>query len=301
MKISAWICLSALAVASIPSASAAEAIGFVKDGGGTFVSYEVNGVPLLDSFYFLFTDFEDRNIQAISVQPASPVADPCFDCSPVPAGKMFLTFQDEEGDESYFFHVSHVELPAPVLRHRDSDYCRKTCSHLLDAKPRDSVFVIVGFSFFYPGRDHHIERIGIWEENGVLEVFFHDDKLHGDDDLFRYELEYVYLPASMVARQGNASGNGAVGSDSATLPFQLPGQVPGPIGPTVLRGFDFVFHGELDVGLTYDQEIREIGVRTPGNKVEVFFANEELDLFDWGVDWAALANVPVFDPGAPRR
>jgi hypothetical protein len=298
MNISAWLCFSALTVASIPSASASETIGFFKDGGGTFQPYEVNGVPLLDSFHFLFTDYEDRNIQAISVQPASPVPDPCFECSPVPEGQIFLTFQDEEGDEAYFYRVSHVELSAPVTRHRDSDYCRKSCSRLLDPKPRDSVFVIVGFSFFYPGRDHHVERIGIWEENGVLEVHFHD---YGDDDLFRYELEYVYLPASMVALQGNVSGTEALGSDSATLPFQPPTQVPGAIGPTVLRGFDFVFLGELDVGLTYDQEIREIGVRTPGNKVEVFFANEELDRFNWGIDWAALANVPVSDPGTPRR
>lgn len=287
--------------AFLTPASSAEVIGFDNDGGGIFRKYPVNGVPLLDSFYFLFTSYEDRNIQSIAVQPSSPINNPCYDCADVPEGDIFLSMRDEEGDEPYYFRASHIEVDASVPRHRDADYCKKSCRRVLAPKPRNSVFVIVGFSFFYPGRDHHVQRIGMWEQDGVLDVHFHDDEDHGDDDLFRYELEYVYLPASMVARQGNAAKNEARGSDSVVLDLPSPILTPGAIGPTVLRGFDFVFLPELDVGLTFDQEIREIGVRTPGNRIEVFFANEEFDRFNWGIDWAALANVPTSDPGTPRR
>ncbi len=283
-----WLYCAALVLAAyLPAAPAAEVEGYSK-GGGTFQPYPVSGVPLLDSFYFRFTDHE-RHVQAITVEPASPVHDPCAECSPVPAGQIFLTFQDEDRDDEYFFRVSHVELPGSVQRHRTSDYCQETCKQLLDSHPRDSVFVITGFSFFFPGADHHLKRVGLWEQNGVLEVHFADEN---HDNLFRYELEYVYLPASMVTARGNISGVEARGA--ASVPLNLG---PAATGPTVLRGFDLIFRPELDWGLTYDQEIREIGVRTPGNRVEVYFANDDRDRFDWGVDWAVLARVPVVDPG----
>lgn len=286
----ALYCAAIALAAHLSAAHAAEIEGYSR-GGGVFRSYAVNGVPLLDSFYFRFTDHE-RHVQAIQVEPASPVHNPCAECSPVPPGQIFLTFQDEDRDDEYFYKVSHVDLPAGVQRHRTSDYCLETCKQLLDSHERGSVFVITGFAFFFPGADHHLKRVGLWEQNGVLEVHFTDENR---DNLFRYELEYVYLPAAMVAAHGNVSGVEARGGASATLNL-------GPVatGPTVLCGFDLVFRPELDLGLTYDQEIQEIGVRTPGNKVEVYFANDDLDRFDWGVDWAVLARVPVFDPGSPR-
>ena len=124
--------------------------------------------------------------------------------------------------------------------------------------------------------------MAIWKENGALTVHFTDDNGTDTEDLFRYELEYVYLPPEMIPIRGHVSGVGARGDDSATIDL-------GPVltGPTVLRGFDLVFlKEENDWGDDKeDTEIREIGVRTPGNRVEVIFSNDKRSAFDWGVDW----------------
>jgi len=278
-----------LLLALAPVASAVEASGSSIDGGGVFAKYPVDGVPLLKYFFFQFTDGDDHNIQAISVQPASPVPDPCFDCYPTPEGQIFVTLQDEDRDDPYGFQIQHVDVPVGVRR-RIADYCTDTCRLPLVRPARDSVFVIVGFSFFYPGADHHIQRIGLWEEDGEVVVHFRDET---GDDQFRFELEYVYLPPSMVPKRGNVSGVNASGSAVAHVDL-------GPVatGPTVLRGFDFLFRPELDVGLTYDQELHTFGIRTRDNKIEVIFWNDDFDLFDWGVDWGAV-KVSVLDP--PRR
>jgi len=296
-----YVLVLTFAGACLSTASAAEVTGIAK--GGTFQPYLINGVPLLDSFYFRFAVHE-MDVQAISVQPASPIPDPCYECSDVPAGQIFLTIQDNKVDEDrgddedeYFYRVSHADLPASVFRHRTSDYCRNTCGQWLNRPSRDSVFVITGFSFFFPAGDHHLKRVAIWEENGVLTVHFTDDNGTDHADLFRYELEYVYLPPEMIPIRGHVSGVGARGGARATIDL-------GPVltGPTVLRGFDLIFQKEvIDWGDDKeDQEIREIGVRTPGNRVEVFFSNDRQSAFDWGVDWGALSRLPVIFPTPPR-
>jgi hypothetical protein len=270
--------------------SAAEVMGYAQ-GGGTFRPYQISGVPLLDSFYFRYTDGE-RHVQAITVEPASPIPDPNPQGSDVPAGQIFLTLQDKGRDDEYFYRVSHAAVPEGVFRHRTFDYCKRTCRQWLNRPSRDSVFVITSFSFLFPGTDHHLKRVGLWEENGELVVHFEDQN---GDDLFRYDLEYVYLPSSMIPIRGHVSGVEARGGASATIDL-------GPVmtGPTVLRGFDLVFLPELDIGIREDQEIKEIGVRTPGNRIEVYYSNDDADRFDWGVDWGALARLPVLDPDPPR-
>ena len=123
------LCSAALLLfwAHIPAASAVEVSGFSK-GGGSFQPYKVNGVPMLDSFFFQFTDGDDHNVQAIAVEPASPVPNPCFDCSNVPPGMIFVTLQDEDRDDPFFFDVSHVDVPVGI-RQRVSDYCEATLSN----------------------------------------------------------------------------------------------------------------------------------------------------------------------------
>ena len=278
----------AFAGALLP-ASAAEVSGFAERG--TFQPYEISGVPLLDSFFFRYHN-DEHHLQAIQIEPASPIPNPCAECADVPAGQIFLTFQDEGADDNYFYRVSHASVPEGVFRHRTSDFCKNTCSQWLNRPSRDHVFVITGFTFFFPGKDHRLTRIAIWEENGQLTVHYKD---RNGDDLFRYDLEYVYLPREMIPITGHVSGVEARGEASATLDL-------GPVrtGPTVLRGFDLVFLPDLDFGMDYDQEVREIGIRTPENRIEVFFSNNDRDRFDWGVDWGALSRLPVVFPDPPR-
>jgi hypothetical protein len=281
----------AFAGGSLSTASAAEVTGYAR-GGGTFQPYEITGVPLLDSFYFRYTGGE-RHVQAIAVEPASPIPNPNPQDPDAPAGEIFLTLQDYGRDDEYFYSVSHAAVPEGVFRHRTFASCRKTCSEWLNPPSRDSVFVITGFSFTFPGTDHHLKRVGLWEENGVLVVHFEDDN---GDDLFRYDLEYVYLPPSMIPIRGHVSGVEARGAASAEIDL-------GPLatGPTVLRGFDLVVRPELQIGIVEDQEIKEIGVRTPGNRIEVYYSNADADhRFDWGVDWGALTRLPVVNPDPPR-
>jgi hypothetical protein len=278
-----------IAGAFVTPASAAELEGIAETT--TFREYPITGVPLLDSFYFRFIE-HDHHIEAIGVKPASPIPDPCYECAEVPPGLMEVSFHDEGRDDNYYFRISHAELPANVLRHRISGYCNKTCTELLDPHPRDSVFVITGFTFYFIGGDQRLNRVGLWEDNGQLVVHFRDDD---GKELFRYDLEYVYLPPAMIPIRGHVEGVNARGGVS--VPIDL-----GPVamGPTVLRGFDLVFRpGDKD------QNIWEIGVRTPGKTIEVFFSSDEhaenWGQFDWGVDWGALSRIPVFDPGPPRR
>ena len=278
-----------LASACLSIVSAAEVSGFADRG--TFQPYEISGVPVLDSFFFRYHN-DEHHLQAIQIEPASPIPNPCAECSDVPAGQIFLTFQDEGADDNYFYRVSHASVPEGVFRHRTSDFCKNTCGQWLNRPSRDHVFVITGFTFFFPGKDHRLTRIAIWEENGQLTVHYKD---RNGDDLFRYDLEYVYLPREMIPITGHVSGVEAQGEASATIDL-------GPVrtGPTVLRGFDLVFLPDLDVGMDYDQEVREIGIRTPENRIEVFFSNNDRDRFDWGVDWGALSRLPVVVPDPPR-
>src|SRR5688572_19159835 len=281
-----------LAAACLPSTVLAVEVTGLARGGGTFQPYEISGVPVLDSFYFRYTGGK-RHVQAVGVETASPIPNPNPQGSNVPAGQIFLTLQDKESDDEYFYRVSHASVPEGVFRHRTFDFCRKTCRQWLNRPARDSVFVITAFQFFFPGTDHHLKRVGLWEENGELVVHFADQ--HGDD-LFRYDLEYVYLPPSMIPIRGHASGVEARGAVSTEIDL-------GPLatGPTVLRGFDLVVRPELQIGIVEDQEIEEIGVRTPGNRIEVYYSNSDADhRFDWGVDWGALSRLPVVTPEPPR-
>jgi len=283
-----------LAGAYLSTASAAEVTGFAR--GETSQPYPINGVPLLDSFHFRFFQHE-MNVEDVVVLPASPIP-PCNGCLDVPEGQIILGIFDHlatlEEEDEYFFRISHADLPASVFRHRISEICRGSCGQWLNRPSRDSVFVITGFRFHFTHGDHHLKRVAIWEENGALTVHFADDN---GDDQFRYELEYVYLPPEMIPIRGHVAGVGARGSARATIDL-------GPVtpGPTVLRGFDLIFQKEVnDWGDDKeDQEIREIGVRTPANRVEVFFANDKGSAFDWGVDWGALSRLPIFVPNPPR-
>ena len=135
--------------ACLSTAYAAEVSGTAK--GGTFQPYPINGIPLLDSFFFRFRDHE-MDVQAIEVEPASTVPNPCEECSSVPAGQIYLAFQDDDVDEDeedhedeYFYRVSHASVPEGVFRHRTFDNCKGTCGQWLNRPSRDYVFVITGF------------------------------------------------------------------------------------------------------------------------------------------------------------
>jgi len=257
-----------------------------------FRDYPVSGIPLLDSFYFRYTH-KDHHIQAIGIDPASPLPPPSPQISAVPAGQINLTFMDKNRDDEYFYEVSHATTNfAGIERHKIMDFCRGTiCKARLPRPSPQHVFVIIGFGFFFPGGDHHIKRIGLWEDAGELNAHFEDQWA---DDLYRYELEYAYLPPAAVALVGKTDFRDARGGASATIDLGLR-----PVGPTVLRGFDVLF-GTTGLYVATDNHLREFGIKTPGNKIEVYYSdknpNSREDRFIWRVEWAALRLRPEVAP-----
>jgi hypothetical protein len=284
------LCIGLVALALAPLDSAAiEIMGHAN--GGAFKQYPVTGVPLLETFYFRYTS-GDNHVESIAVEPASPIPNPSPESSNVPAGQIFVTLQDNSRDDQIFYKVEHTAVPDGVHRRKTFDFCRRTCRLPLDRPSRDHVFVIVGFSFFFPADDHHLRRVGLWEQDGEVHVHFADEDAGDSDDVFRFELEYVYLPPAMVAKTGHESGDGVRGGERRAIDV-----CPAP-GPIVIRGFDFEFQPYTCYlfWTCQDQHIREIGVLTPGNNIEVYYADKNPDSagdkFNWGVDWAALASAP---------
>lgn len=292
-------CFGVAALALLPlDARPIEIMGHAH--GGTFQAYPVAGVPLLDSFYIRYTS-GDNHVGALAVEPASPIANPYPQSANVPAGEIFLTLQDDSRDDEIFYKIEHAVVPDGVHRRKTYDFCRGSCIRALDRPTRDAVFVITGFSFFFPAGDHHLRRVGLWEEGDGVHVHFADEDAGDPDDVFLFELEYVYLPAAMIAKLGHASGNGAKGGE------RQPVDVCPAAGPIVVRGFDFEFqpHSCSLFFTCQDQHIREIGVLTPGNNIEVYYADKNPDSagdkFNWGVDWAALADAPSPPMGAVEQ
>ena len=292
--------LGSLMMMQLPCVALSMEVSGYSGGGGVFPLYPINGVPVLDSFYFRYTD-ADHHVQAISVDPASPIPNPSPESANTPPGQIFLTLQDQNRDDEFFYKVEHATVPTSVYRQKTFDFCKQSCKQWLSPPSPRHVFVITGFTFFFPGTDHHLRRVGIWEQNGELNVHFADEN---GDDLFKYELEYVYLPPEMIAKMGHEEGVNALGGEARDIDL-------GPVatGPTIIRGFDFEFQPDLDWGITQDQHIKDIGVRTPGSKIEVYYGDKEIndggDRFNWGVDWAALnlirTKLPIEKPPIDKR
>jgi hypothetical protein len=256
------------------------------------------GVPLLSSFYFRFNlsghpEPVDNHIHSIRVLPAGTPQDltpwaglPLDVAEP---GTIGLAYQDKDEDDSrkdhYFYKTAHVIQPFQSARRfqiRDIG-CTGKCEILLPQPPgphstiNKPVFVLVGFYLFFTGgRDHHIDELGLFEEEGKLTVAFNDKN---DDDVFVYVVDYA-----LVSRIGQ---NVHVGEDSGSAKGSA--HVPVSRGAKVIRGFHFDFTEK-------DHHIREIGVLTGNENLEVYYGDENGDdRFRWRVLWADIS-PDVVDP-----
>ncbi len=260
------------------SANAAEFVGVQGFSKDALVErdYPVDGTPLLDSFYFNFTG-TDHHIQAIRVKPASPVPDPSPESSEPSPGRIHLIYKDKSYGRDYFYNVSHFDhLNSDIRRDKIFDFCEGSCIRGLQKPFGDYVFVITGFSFFFPGTDHHIDEMEIIENNGNVKVSYNDKN---NDDLFKFELEYSYVPRHLIQRMGTVGRSNVKGGDSNNISS----------GDSVIRGFKLNFRSK-------DHEIKDIGVMTRPGKVEVFYGDKNQDdRFDWTVRWATLG-TPVEEP-----
>lgn len=232
-----------------------------------------NGAPLLQSFYFRYTK-ADHHIAAIEVVPNVPAIN-----------EASLAFSDKNRDDPYFYNVTFAPYFGEIFRRTEGrEHCLNGhCTFPLQAPPNraDYVFVLRGFYIYYVGDDHHIDQIKVEENDGLATVAFNDKN---DDDRFRVDLHYAYIPKSRFASIGEQSGT-AKGGERRTI----------PAGTAVIRGFNLDFRHK-------DRHIRDVGVMLNGSgALEVYYGDKTPDdSFDWKVRYAVLSNRPVvLDPNRP--
>lgn len=219
-----------------------------------------NGAPLLQSFYFRFLN-DDHHYGGMEVQPNMPAPN-----------KASLGFSDKNGDDRYFYNITFAPYFGAITRNSTTEFGRRerlTFPVTVPANAPDSVFVIRGFYLQYRGGDHHIDEIGIQERSGRVTVSLNDDN---DDDPFRIDLSYAYIPRSRFSEIGERSGTAKAGQ-AATIRS----------GTAVIRGFRYDFKSG-------DRHVKEIGVVLTGNgRLEVYYGdNSQNDQFTWNVAYGVL-------------
>jgi len=261
----------ALGATSVSSAATVE--GFAKGRVDRDYSDLPAGVPVMSSFYFRFHKSGgavDHHINAISVRPD-------------PDGNIALMYQDKNRDDQYFYKASHDSLPSSiVIRGSIADVgCTGKCERTLSPPGSGYLFVLTGFQVnFTGGRDHHVDEIAVFEDDGVLTVMLNDKN---DDDVFAYSVDYAWVSPTVFLNSGASRGtnNGGVA-------------VSLPTGRHVIRGFHFNY-------LSGDHHLREIGALTSGSGLEVYYGDKNGDdRFAWEVRWATLKpRGPGTGPVAP--
>lgn len=240
--------------------------GFAKGVAKPSFALAPNTIPLLGSFFLKFSDDSDgspnnHEINTIMVQPSSI------------ENIINIALREEGGDDEYFYNIFYHTVGTGVLD-GIAEPCLAHCTRTVSPPSSNHVFVIAGFYFYYQGDEHHMDEVGILENNGEIDVYFNDKN---NDDLFLYEVDYAYIPADLVADVGNNSGKGAKGATS----FLISGS-----GRSVITGFKFNFQDD-------DHQLRDVGVwiRDQGaaRRIELYYEDKNADdAFDWEVRWATL-------------
>jgi hypothetical protein len=268
----------------------ATAEGFAK--GRVIVNYPgvETGVPLLSSFYFRFGipgsgAGVDNHLNIIRVMPAgekqdlSPTADLPLDT--VESGKLDLMYADKDADsasDNYFYKIAHVGRNARRFQFRDVG-CQGSCEQVLpipgSGVHQRRVFVLVGFQVFFTGaRDHHMDEIAVYEEDGKLFVKFNDKN---DDDVFGYFVDFAMVNTfGSTIRTGEESGRARGGA-----------RIPLPRGEKMICGF------HLDYVST-DHHVRDVGVLMRSNDLEVYYGDKNGDdPFRYRVKWATIEPLVI--------
>lgn len=257
----AGLLLAATAAATL-TASAENLQGYAKGFIKRPLALTSNGAPLLQSFYFRFTH-DDHHFGAIEIVPGSPAAN-----------QASIGYVDKNHDDEYFHNITFAPYFGDIYRRSEGrEHCIKECTYPLQAPAdrQNHVFVLRGFYIYYLGGDHHIDQLRIEENNGLVTVALNDDN---DDDRFRVDLHYAYIPRSrFLIPDGEWSGT-SKGSHGMAIPG----------GTAVIRGFNLDFKGNID------RHIRDVGVVLNGaGRMEVYFGDKKpTEPFDWKVRYAIL-------------
>lgn len=277
-------CVVASSLFAVPVAAAqVEAGGAGK--GRTDVAYGVAAghVPLLERFLIGYRS--PHHINAIMVMPAGAAEDESPNAGigmpSVEEGNLAVMLQDKNADDTYDFTVWHQTFPN-LTRHNIRDVgCQGRCERQLP-HPNvvgGNVFVLVGFQLFFTGgRDHHIDQIGVFEEDGKL-VLVYSDK--NGDDVFGYSVDYALVPRLRI--QELDSYDVGVGGGWGATTVQS--------GIKVLRGF----HVDFKAGAA-DRHFEGIDIGFSGDLLRILYSDGSSGAFDAVIDWAVMQSGAVIDP-----
>ncbi len=262
--------------------------------------------PALRTFRLTFGSH--RKLALIGVLPGgesqdlNPATPPDTDDDPgpvapgpveVPDGRLYVYLQDAhpEGDE-FSYEVSHSAVRIPGARRyqlRDVG-CVGVCTRVLPFSVLGGIsavsrplLALVGFKlYFIGGREHNIDRIGVWFVENKLKVAFNDKN---DDDTFGYVVDFVVIPSlGLNLNEGELKGKGATGLQ--TVPLATPSR-----GSFMLTGFDLNYQKG-------DHEVRDVGVYRRRNDLTVIHADDAgASPFDWRVSFAQPAPQVFADEG----
>jgi hypothetical protein len=261
--------LTALVVVETPAQQRFEGTGkgqvIVQTPGpkpGPFVR-----TSLLDGFYVRFgprlgqSSREDHHLRTLEVRLQHP--------EPT---NIKVVYADKNADDRFAYIVSvHSREIAGVESGSTGAplVCALQCAIPLARPSPQHVFVLRGFRLSVNGGDRHVERLAVFEADGVLVVALEQG---GSPNDFLFEVDFAYLPQAAVQAVGELWDNDVRARKDI------------PAGASVIRGFDLRFTNG-------DHHVREIGVMTPDEgRVEVFFSDKNADdPFVWSVRWAILA------------
>jgi hypothetical protein len=244
--------------------------GFAN-GGPVVRAFPGAGTPLLNGFYFQYTNDAhelaarlDHHVQQVMLMPGFPEP-----------GRIELGLHENGSDADYYFKVRHVLVQNNRIRSfsRGLDIGRgRNVEIPIDRPAGDNVFVLCGFQLAYRGDDHHIDEIGIVESGGAVKVRIND---RNDDDSFVFRLRYAYVPLNLIAELGTEQGTDSDAQGGARRHI--------PAGTAVLRGFNMNFRSS-------DHHIRNVGITLDNRHLTVFFGDKNGDdSYDWMAQWATLA------------
>jgi hypothetical protein len=181
--------------------------------------------------------------------------------------------------DDYYFNVAHHILTDPRIERFDTGLdigVGSATRGISTPSPlSDFVFVLLGFQLAFRAVDHHINEVGILENDGEVTVHFADQNF---DDTFLFRLRYAYVPIDLLSRLGELRGTRERSFARRFIES----------GNSVIRGFHFDFKPYFTSG--EDHHIKQIGVLTPDGRVEVAYADQnDDDGFDWVVRYGILS------------
>lgn len=219
-------------------------------------------LPLLDHFDLSFERNDHHLLEIVAFPPTE-------------SGSGFVNLADDSSSTYRYSLDWRLLSPqlAPLTISSASGECggRKCTAQLEHHQGNNGgVFVLVGFRMSFDS-DHHIDVIGVRENNDVLTVEFSDK--NGDDD-FEWYVEFAYIPPNQVNDTATVGNRSVQGEDS---------DATGMNPDVVIAGFRFDFDKD-------DHHIRDIAVDArQGHTVSVKYNDKNSDDdYTWLVDLVEL-------------